>query len=1047
MVQGLADLMAQTERRKIRAIFSKGLDAGGTDPKLVTEGFLRMDNAEFPRRGCFKHRDGSTALTGTYSSERFISSYKNSPVLFGESFYTFDNDGTDIAGSFVQQSSGLDVPLVSHTVAVESDKTYPVFNLTSSHAISGDYIIVGYPYNPKRPAAVLNRHTGDVVALAGNGTTDYQDSSCRWTKCVATANGNLFAFYASDSGSPAATIDYVKWDGSTLTTGSSVPVGSYGQPDVSSGFDAVAIGSNKVAFAYYSNNTSGYCIQVWDTVGNTIDGEAAGTASYEYWSVFPWPNQSPAFGLVASIPGSNTIRVECLSDTMSAVFTADTATSTAKPYSITGVCHDPAADAATLLVTERDTDDLPRTFSYPVTESGGALTIGSGTQLTANASLCSKAFADSSQNVYHVGYHQNGMWWLDSGSVEDLDRAATDRTYFLFRGGVVCAKFLVGRAGHDILSYDATYTSVPGGTGTAAWFSQCLSEVSQDPDDTDKFHFSGLIRTAPKRNARARVVIDLSPDSIRTIEANDVLAIPGSLGYEYDGDSVTEQGYLQFPEAIRVAHGAGATTWDATSNVVTFAATYERTDAQGNIVRSAPSAQVSFTIATNNEIEVKVTLPTIGFTELATDIVLYCTQENGSTLYEALRRRVVDGGAYAGGDGFYTFTVTKTTLDSQLTGSLLTPKLQALYTTGNALSNIQPRGHSVAELHQDAYFHVDATRPKTDIYYSKRFFPGLGIEHSDELYVQCSPWGGEMNALVSMDEKLFIFKERAIFVTQGTPPSSTGLGGGYVQPRMIDGAIGCKHRNAVARIPQGIMFLSDSGIYLLTRGEQVQFIGHGVRYYTDTYNYCCATTVPEKHIAIFSSRTSGDAADALVYNYLYEQWSAWNGPYTSVKGVTRANGRAYVFDDTDDKVYAMNSSTVLDNGSTNFLVAHTGWFIFDELDGYANLDDAVLLADNNADHTLRVKAQYNHEPYWEFDETYDSSALENYDYTSYYGGGLTSVVADNAYKLSISSTRRRIDSIRYAFQSTGDVTITALTFNVSVKRGLTRLGSARVLDS
>ena len=155
-----------------------------------------------------------------------------------------------------------------------------------------------------------------------------------------------------------------------------------------------------------------------------------------------------------------------------------------------------------------------------------------------------------------------------------------------------------------------------------------------------------------------------------------------------------------------------------------------------------------------------------------------------------------------------------------------------------------------------------------DLMYSKMVYPGQPVEFNDALRMPIDPVGGKITALASMDEKLIVFEEDATFFIAGTGPNNLGQQNDFTTPERISTDVGCVDPKSVVLTPDGLMFKSRKGIYLLSRQLSVSYIGAAVEAYNGL-NFTSAKVVGELNQVRF---TTSDG-DCLVYNYVYKFWA------------------------------------------------------------------------------------------------------------------------------------------------------------------------------
>jgi hypothetical protein len=274
---------------------------------------------------------------------------------------------------------------------------------------------------------------------------------------------------------------------------------------------------------------------------------------------------------------------------------------------------------------------------------------------------------------------------------------------------------------------------------------------------------------------------------------------------------------------------------------------------------------------------------------------------------------------------------------------------EILYTEGGILEDYGPPETRICTVRQNRLFIV----PEEDrelIWYSKEKVHGNGIQFSPFLTRRISE-GGEIIAIADLDEKLIIFKKREIHAFSGRGPSPTGEGPQFTETYQITTDVGCIDRRSVVRMDKGVMFQSEKGIYLLTRGLEAQYIGAPVEAYTRFNIAIKAHEVNHRNQVRFLLING----DMLVYDTLVNQWSvytaaAWGGLFLQ-DSVVWSND--YHFLDNTGMVHA-ETLAYTDNNVYIPMLVETAWFNLAGLQGFQRIDWISLLGDWQSPHTLTV---------------------------------------------------------------------------------------------
>jgi len=235
------------------------------------------------------------------------------------------------------------------------------------------------------------------------------------------------------------------------------------------------------------------------------------------------------------------------------------------------------------------------------------------------------------------------------------------------------------------------------------------------------------------------------------------------------------------------------------------------------------------------------------------------------------------------------------------------------------------------------------------------------VEMSDLLTIYVAPTTsaqgstGPTLAAAPMDDKLCLFKENAIYYINGTGPDNTGANSQYSNAVFITSTVGCSNQHSIVFMPQGLMFQSDKGIWLLGRDLNTSYIGAPVEKFTTGAIVLSAINIPGTNQVRFTM----DSGVTLMYDYYYGQW----GTFTNVPAIsstlyedlhTYITGYGQVFQETLNK-YVDGSNPVL-------MQFTTSWLNLVGLQGYERAYFFYFLATYLSPHQLQVQIAYDYEP-------------------------------------------------------------------------------------
>lgn len=504
-------------------------------------------------------------------------------------------------------------------------------------------------------------------------------------------------------------------------------------------------------------------------------------------------------------------------------------------------------------------------------------------------------------------------------------------TYFLIRAdGFISSRNFAGLAGEF-----ATKSGLPRVTGA---FLTSLTVRNSFAADGDSFVLSS-------NTGIMRLDLGIGETSYSNRQLGQNLHMAGGLLLNYDGDTVTEHGFNLYPENLSVTQGSGGSL--AIGDYY-YQVTYEWIDAKGQIHRSAPSIQVTAEVTSTSNDQINIVVPTLQLTAKASPtrsdvrIVLYRGLVNDFQVMYRLEDKINDRSVST-----VTFNDTNAVLPADLAVK------QVLYTTGGVIENIAPPSCTTVTLHKNRLF-LGGLDETGYVAYSKEFVSGEGVAFSDFFTFPVDPASGNVTALASMDDKLVIFKKDAIYTLVGDGPVDTGAQNDFSIPQFVSGDLGCENPSSVATIPDGILFKSDKGIYLLTRDLQTIYVGQGVEDF-NSLTITSAVVLEDVNEVRF---TTSDGV-TLVFNYEFSQWSTFSN-YEAVSAINGLGGYLHL---KSDGTVRKESNAYLDAGAKIKMAIETSWLAFAGLQGYQRIRSWMLLGDFITDHYTKVKLYYDYEKF------------------------------------------------------------------------------------
>lgn len=916
------------QQQSIPVNFAKGLDQK-TDPKQVQVGnFLRLQNTVFDKMGRLTKRNGYGSKTALGNADSTILTTFNGNLTAISDVLSAFSGGTN---TWVDRG---DIEPVSLSVIPLIRSNLNQTQVDSSVAANGLVCTVYSEYNGSTTAykyAIADSVTGQnivaptlIVGTAGTTTgsprvflfgayfiimftTVITATSHLQYIAVSTSNPTVVKA-PSDLASSYVSATTLSWD---AVVASNTLFFAY---NTTTGGQAVKIASMNAQFAIAVAVTKAaeICTMMAMTADNT------NPASPTIWCVY-YDSAGSAGKAFAVDKNLNSVLAPTA---IIAATTVNNITATA----ISGVCtflyqvNNDYSYSSSITGDSNNESDFIR--KNTINQAG---TVGTSSVLARSVGLASKAFLiDGFQYVLAIY------------------QSLYQPTYFLLNdAGQVVAKLAYQNAG--------SYLTV--GLPNASVYNNSV----QIP-----YLVKDLVQAANKSQGAAAPsgVYSQLGLNLASFTIGNVLAVPAEIGndllltggflWSYDGYTPTENGFFLYPDHIGV-------TTTGTGGLITaqqyyYQVTYEWSDNQGNVFRSAPSIPVTITTTgatSTNTIKVPMLRLTYK-TANPVKIVVYRWSAGQETFYQVTSITVPQLNDMTAD----SITITDTLADTSIIGNNI------LYTTGGVVENTGGLAMDTVTLFKSRLVGI-LSEDKNVLGYSKQVVEATPVEMSDLFTIYVAPTTaaqgntGPMKALSAMDDKLIIFKKTAAYYVTGTGPDNTGANNDFSEPVFITSTVGCDNQQSIVFMPNGLMFQSDKGIWLLDRSLGTSFIGAAVTDYTKAGRVQSAVNVPGTNQVRFTL----DTGITLVYDYYYGQWSTFsNVPAVSstiYQGLhTYLNSRGQVYQETP--------GLYLDGASPVLIGFTTGWINVAGLQGFQRAYDFYLIGSYVSPHRLTVKVAYDY---------------------------------------------------------------------------------------
>lgn len=882
--------------------FTGGLDTKSDSKFVKPTKLLDLQNGVFSAPGSIKKRFGYTPFAASIAGGASIASAQAVMTLGNEllvadnlSLYSYDNALSKWINHGWQDTTG-DQKLFDSVYVTQAAVIQDTYRQYSNDAATYNNTTRCYVWEDSRGGAcyyrVVDLATGQLVV----GTTAIATNS---VKPKVLTVGTYFVMFWVDTTGPTlkcrtldATSPTSALGGAVSLSGTNIMKSGTGKQN----YDATTNGTDVYAI-FYSDNGAGAdqtaAVYLLITAGVPTIQRNAVLAADKCWAptvfmdsfaggpVFLYYNTDNGVGggNVKLNAYNGILTVSLGTATYAAVFDSVT--------SLTGVCLSSQSLSLYLYIGRLRLSVLSTVQQASYFYTTGATVTGSYT-LTARAanfttvSPTGKAFAYANRAYCVVAYDlpednaAQGVTGVGSASNYSLEP-----TYFVIdQQGRQVAKILYSNGG-GVPGRQQGYNE-PASAGVASTYGSAMLPETSAGSSATLFQFTVLQQEAISVVNGAGVfsqtgITDVTLNfwdtqySLMRDQAAECLTIGGGYPQLYDGANVVEQGFHVFPEVLYIQSGGGS------GHTYSYVACYEWTDNKGNIHRSAPSP--ALTVKTTNAIanahQVNVKCLGLGVTQKLglispVSVVWYRTTDGGAIYYRATTSST------PGASGSTNVPITNNQTIVSFVDGLDDATLvngAPLYTTGGVVADVPPNACSNPVTFAVREW-VILTDQDNALGYSKALVPNTPVEWGDGFIQNIDPRGGKITAIATMDDKLIIFKQRAIFYLTGIGPDDTGGQNDFGSGTMIVSDVGCIAPRSVLLTPDGLMFQSEKGIYLLDRALGVSYIGAQVegRITFGTTKITGAYLQPNSQRAVFVSPNLSSGY-ALVYDYLMRQWS------------------------------------------------------------------------------------------------------------------------------------------------------------------------------
>jgi len=910
------------QKQPLSINFSQGLDQKSDDKQVSIGKFLQLKNSVFNKGGRLTKRNGFKNITSLPNAEQTtLTTLNNNLLATGSDLYAYSQDTDQWLNKGKVQPVTLDVQSMvrSSTSQVSPDAAVSPLGLTCLV-----YVDTGVAYYQVSDSA-----TGQLIvnrtALPATATSP---------RVFILGQYFILTFIATVSGSPH--LQYVAIPMKTPTSPLAAADISSTVSSLSAGYDAIS-----------ANNTLYFG---WSGSGSTVKLAYLSFALIVSTAVNITSSTATLLSMTADNSGISPViwisYYDSVSqDAYSACYDNYLSPILAPVQIINNVVVNEITSVATngvLSVFYENNNNYNSTGAYPnavktdfistltVTQGGG---VSSTSVLLRSVGLASKAFIDVSGVIYMaVTYGESNQ-----------------PTYFLIDslGNVYMRLAYSNGGGYQVSQVLPTVSIVDGTYFMPYLIKDFLVSTNKNTD---------LPSGSPVNGIYTQTGINLAMFQINTFgqyssSIANALHLTGGQLWEYDGLKPVEHGFQVWPE--NVAYTTAGTGGNISKQVYFYVFTYEWTDNQGNLHRSAPSIPLEINVTGGADTHVNTLyVPTLRLTYKTSPNPVRIVGYRWSTAQQVYYQFTSIASPTLNDPSVDYVTIVDTLADASILGQTL------LYTSGGVVENIAAPASIDSALYKNRLFLIDA-EDRNLLWYSKQVIQNTPVEMSDLLTVYVAPTSGAqgstgaMTAISAMDDKLIIFKRDAIYYMTGTGPDNTGANNDFSEPTFITASVGTSNPNSVVLTPQGIMFQSDKGIWLLGRDLSTNYIGAPVEDYD--------AQVKSSQVIPGTNQVRFVLSDniTLMYDYYYAQWGTFDNKFAISS--TLFNGLD-TYLNTYGKVFQETPGTYLDGSSPVLMSFTTSWINLAGVQGYQRFYSANLLGTYFSPFKLNMQIAFDYNP-------------------------------------------------------------------------------------
>lgn len=943
------------QKQAVDISFAQGLDTK-TDPKRVQMGkFVKLENSIFTKGGLLQKRNGYPQLTSlpdtTYS---YLTTFNGDLTAVGRNIAAYNTANA----SWVQK--GQIQPLSLTTLPIIRNN----LNQTAADSAVAPNGLVCTVYIENNAGSLTNKY---VIADSVTGQNIVAPSAIPVLTGVVSGGMRVFVlgnnfilmFTNTITGSPHLQCVAISCYTPTLIS-SVIDIASGYTPAATLSWDAYV--NNNILYIAYNTTSGGQSVKVTFLSSILVLGTATTYAGKKATVVSVTADNTNVNAPIIYVSFYDLISqngfTAAVDKNVNPVMAPQAIISGVDVFNITSVAQNGVCSIAYEVSNNYSFapgTGTPTYFINGLTVTLSGAVVSSTFVVIRSVGLASKAFIIGGV-IYFLAAYQSSY----------------QPTYFLINASrsTSAAPVIVGKLaysnGGGYLTKGLPGITVTNQTAQIAYlFKDLLAAVNKDTNVVSGTQTAGIY----SQTGINLVSFTLNSDHLDTAEIGNDLHLSGGFLQMYDGYLPVEHNFFLWPDVAPTSPpnpvNTAVAAWSATGGSIAAqpdAATntdayyyqfvYEWSDNQGNAFRSAPSIPIAVTTtgsASTGSVVLKI--PTLRLTMKTANpvkIVVYRWSVAQQIYYQTtsivsplLNDTTVD-----------SLTFTDTNSDATILGNNI------LYTTGGVVEDVNAPASNIFSLFDTRLWMVDAEDPDI-LWYSKQVIEATPVEMSDLFTIFIPPTvassTGKISCTFPMDDKFIISKGGNSFVyINGSGPDNTGANSQYSAPIFITSTVGCSNQKSIALIPQGTMFESNKGIWLLDRNLNTEYIGAPVEDFTTGASVTSAVVVPATNQVRFTL----DSGITLMYDYYYSQW----GIFTGVPAVSSCIFQdMHTFINSLGAAYQEQANQYLDGSNPVLMGFKTGPLRLGELQGYQRAYFFYVLGEFISPHYLQMLYYYDYD--------------------------------------------------------------------------------------